>query len=89
MAFRDRLAGAFLGRMAGCTLGAPVEFWDVDRMERLARELKVSFPPKHYWPDVHDRLAVRYNVSRREEYSLRRMDGVPVDVQNVGTLKAL
>jgi ADP-ribosylglycohydrolase len=87
--FRERLAGAFLGRMAGCTLGAPVEFWDVDRMARLARELRVSFPPKHYWPDVQDRLAVRYNVSRREEYSLRRMDGVPVDDDIVYTLIGL
>jgi hypothetical protein len=25
--YSERLEGAFIGRMAGCTLGAPVEFW--------------------------------------------------------------
>jgi len=36
--YRERLGGAFLGRMAGCTLGAPVEFWPIEKMQALAEE---------------------------------------------------
>lgn len=87
--FRERLEGAFLGRMAGCTLGAPVEFWEVEKMERLAKEYKVAFPPINYWPDAHDRLGIRYRVSKREEYTLKKMNGVPVDDDIVYTLIGL
>jgi len=87
--FRERLEGALLGRMAGCTLGAPVEFWDVVKMERMAKEYKVAFPPVNYWPDAHDRLRVRYNVSKIEEYTLKKMNGVPVDDDIVYTLIGL
>ena len=30
--YADRLAGSFYGRMAGCTLGAPVEAWSVSQI---------------------------------------------------------
>ena len=33
IAYRERLEGALLARMAGCTLGAPVESWPINRME--------------------------------------------------------
>ena len=50
--YRERLEGALLGRMAGCTLGAPVEFWPVEKMRLLAKELRTSFPPTDYWTRV-------------------------------------
>jgi hypothetical protein len=48
-AYGDRLEGALLGRMAGCTLGAPVEFWSIVRMRALAEENGDAFPPTDYW----------------------------------------
>ncbi len=36
--YLDRLEGALLGRLAGCTLGAPVEFWPMEKMQALAEE---------------------------------------------------
>ena len=30
--YRRRLKGAFFGRMAGCTLGAPVEGWTLEQI---------------------------------------------------------
>ena len=42
--YPDRLAGALLGRMTGCTLGAPVEFWPIRKMEALAEENGDAFP---------------------------------------------
>jgi|GEM_PF-3007362 len=33
--YQEKLGGALLGRMAACTLGAPVEFWPIDKMKAL------------------------------------------------------
>ena len=77
--YRDRLEGALLGRFAGCTLGAPVEFWSIEKMERLARENNMAFPPKDYWNYVPDPYQKRYEVSERELYTRNKIDGVPVD----------
>jgi len=75
----DRMKGAWLGRAAGCTLGAPVEGWSIESMEQLARRCGMDFPPSHYWaghpfPDV-----VRYGVSRVEDYLAGSIHWVPVD----------
>jgi len=86
---RERLQGALLGRMAGCTLGAPVEGWDIDRMTRLANENGDAFPPVDYWMNVPDPLESRYQVSRRKDYTRRNMNGVPVDDDIAYTLLGL
>ena len=87
--YRERLKGALLGRFAGCTLGSPVEFWDIERMERLARENGQAFPPTGYWKRVPDPDGKRYNLSRRESYTAGGMDGVPVDDDLAYTLLGL
>ena len=35
--FQEKCEGALLGRMAGCTLGAPVEFWPISKMKAGCR----------------------------------------------------
>ena len=87
--YPERLAGAFLGRMAGCTLGSPVEFWPITRMENLARENGQKFPPLEYWRYVSDPYETRYGVSPREAYTSAKMDGVPVDDDVTYTLLGL
>ncbi len=87
--YPDRLQGALLGRFAGCTLGAPVEFWSVERMERWAQEIGQEFPPADYWQRVTEPHELRYRVSRRDRYTRDRMDGVPVDDDLVYTLLGL
>jgi ADP-ribosylglycohydrolase len=77
--YLDRLEGAMLGRFAGCTLGAPVEFWPVEKMEQLAREIGDEFPPTDYWSYVPEPYRRRYGVSPREAYTRGKMNGVPVD----------
>ncbi|MEI6519604.1 MAG: ADP-ribosylglycohydrolase family protein [bacterium] len=77
--YRERLSGALLGRFAGCTLGAPVEFWDVSAMEDWAKELGTAFPPVDYWTEIPNRHHKRYGVSRCDAYTRDKMDGVPVD----------
>lgn len=84
-----RLQGALIGRFAGCTLGAPVEFWTIDRMQRLADETGRPFPPVDYWTYIPDPRSLRYEVSPRASYTRDGMDGVPVDDDIIYTLLGL
>jgi len=76
---RDRMKGAWLGRAAGCTLGAPVEGWAIDAMEGLARRYRAPFPPTDYWPAHPWPESVRYGVSACREYLKSEIRFVPVD----------
>ncbi|MFW5785919.1 MAG: ADP-ribosylglycohydrolase family protein [bacterium] len=77
--YEDRLAGAFLGRSAGCILGSPVEGWSVDRMRAWADEDGTAFPPQDYWKSVAEPSKLRYRTIPRRNYARDRMDGIPVD----------
>ena len=88
-AFLDRLEGALIGRMAGCTLGAPVEFWSIERMEHLAKENGEAFPPVDYWKTVPDPDGLRYEMSKRSAYTRPGLKGVPVDDDIAYTLLGL
>ncbi|MBN1350431.1 ADP-ribosylglycohydrolase family protein [candidate division KSB1 bacterium] len=86
---RDRLAGAFLGRCAGCTLGAAVEFWSIQQMRELAQWNGTSFPPVDYWLESYPPLRKRYNRSQVFEYTRNRMQAVPADDDIAYTLLGL
>jgi len=88
-AYAGRIEGALIGRMAGCTLGAPVEGWPIWRMQALADKNGDAFPPADYWRRVPDPNALRYGVSPREAYTRLKMDGVPVDDDLAYTLLGL
>jgi ADP-ribosylglycohydrolase len=87
--YQDKLEGALLARLAGCTLGAPVEFWDIHKMEALAKENGDKFPPMDYWSYVPEPATKRYEISPREFYTRDKMDGVPVDDDIMYTLLGL
>ncbi|MBN1901442.1 ADP-ribosylglycohydrolase family protein, partial [Candidatus Sumerlaeota bacterium] len=87
--YSERLEGAFLGRMAGCVLGAAVEFWPVNKMEALAKENGQSFPPTDYWDYVPEPEAKRYNFSPNKSYTRKLMNGAPVDDDIAYTLLGL
>lgn len=87
--YRDKLEGALLGRLAGCTLGAPVEFWPITRMEALAQETGSPYPPVDYWTYVPDPYEKRYGASPRQAYTRDNLDGVPVDDDIAYTLLGL
>jgi ADP-ribosylglycohydrolase len=88
--FPDRLAGALFARMAGCTLGAPVEGWSIADMTRWATCLGDAFPPVDYWtgitgiPDTP-----RYFKSTLADFTRGKMHGVPVDDDTAYTLLGL
>jgi len=87
--YRDRIEGALIGRMAGCTLGAPVEGTRIDYMEDLARENGEKFPPRNYWSYVPSPYVIRYDWGPREAYTRPKMNGVPADDDIVYTLLGL
>jgi len=77
--YADRIRGAFLGRAAGCTLGAPVEGWTPDRMKELAAYNGDPFPPTDYWSYVDAPYQVRYGADARANYTRGGLRYVPVD----------
>lgn len=87
--YSSRLKGALLGRMAGCTLGAPVELWPVERMKQQARDNREPFPPRDYWSRVDEHNWLRYGVNRVQEYVRPRLKAVPVDDDIAYTLLGL
>jgi ADP-ribosylglycohydrolase len=87
--YRDRLAGALMGRMAGCTLGAPVEFWRVEEMRDWAAWIGDPFPPVDYWSAIKRPNEKRYDVSPCQAYTKPGLDGVPVDDDVTYTLLGL
>jgi ADP-ribosylglycohydrolase len=87
--YRERLAGALLARMAGCTLGAIVEGWSVDRMRAWAKAIGDPFPPVDYWSLAAAPREKRYQLSECRAYTRSGMDGVPVDDDVAYTLLGL
>ena len=77
--YADRLAGALLGRMAGCTLGAIVEGWKVEDMREWAEWIGDAFPPVNYWSSIKRPNDKRYGVSTCYDYTLPGLSSVPVD----------
>jgi len=88
-AYADRLQGALIGRFAGCTLGAPVEFWPVEKMEAWAAEIGDTFPPVDYWSAIPAPHELRFGMSRCDAYTRGKLDGVPVDDDVTYTLLGL
>ncbi len=87
--YAQKVEGALLGRMAGCTLGAAVEGWSVEAMAAWAKEIGDSFPPTDYWSRAKTPSDLRYGVSRFDAYTRDGMDGVPADDDIIYTVLGL
>ena len=62
---RDRVQGAWLGRVAGCLLGKPVEGWDSRRMWGYLKDLG-RYPLDDYFrSDVPHQVAEKYKIHER------------------------
>lgn len=80
-AYPDRVGAAWLGRVAGCTLGKPVEWgdhWTVDHIEDYLR-LAEAYPLVDYVP-LLDPVPERFELNDSWTGSVRgRVDGGPRD----------
>lgn len=77
--YKNKLEGALLARFAGCTLGAPVELWEVAAMKNWAEYIGDAFPPQNYWSKIKNPNDLRYGKSTFHEYTRDGLNGVPVD----------
>lgn len=87
--YKEKLEGAMLARFAGCTLGAIVEFWPVESMEKWAAFIGDQFPPVDYWSKISNPNTLRYEKSACVEYTRESMNGIPVDDDITYTLLGL
>ena len=77
--YREKVAGALLARIAGCTLGAPVEFLEIEVMDKWARYNGDTFPPVNYWSKTIHPYNLRYKTNLFNEYTLEGINKVPAD----------
>ncbi len=75
----EQLGGAFIGRIAACTLGAPIEGQPVERLELIACENEEPFPPRDYWKYAPQPFYLRYGRDIHRKYTKPYMNGAPVD----------
>lgn len=77
--YRRRLKGAFMGRAAGCTLGAPVEGWSLGQIDDYAKETGMTEPYSDYWPSIPEPERVRYIIQTFGDYTRDKICGIPAD----------
>ena len=87
--FGRRLRGAFNGRMAGCTLGAALEFDPVDTMKAWAEYFGDEYPLKDYWSHIKDPANPHYITGHKIDLTRDHMDAVPPDDDTIYTLLGL
>ncbi|RFU36213.1 hypothetical protein B7463_g83, partial [Scytalidium lignicola] len=85
----NRLRGSILGRGAGCTLGAAVEFHSVEYMEAWAKYFGDVYPPTDYFQRVPDPDRHRYIVGQMKDLTRGQMSFVPADDDTAYTLIGL
>jgi len=87
--YAQKVAGAWLARAAGCTLGAPVEGIAVEAMRDLAKHGGADFPPTDYWPAVNFPYTKHYGFDPKEMYTRSKVRYIPVDDDLAYTLLGL
>lgn len=87
--YMERLRGAFYGRMAGCTLGAALEFNPIATMKAWAEYFSEPFPPVDYWSHIKEPMSPHYITGRKIDLTKDHMDAVPPDDDTIYTLLGL
>jgi len=87
--YPERLRGAFYGRMAGCTLGAALEFQPIEEMKSWAEHFGDDFPPTNYWSHVKNPASPHYITAKKINLTRNHIDSVPPDDDIMYTLLGL
>ena len=87
--YQERWQGSFLGRGAGCTLGAALEFSEVEEMERWAAYCGDSYPLQDYWSRVKRPFENRYIIGQQQDLTRGHFGAIPVDDDTAYTLLGL
>lgn len=84
--YGERLRGAFYGRMAGCTLGAALEFEPISAARSWALRFGDSYPLTDYWSEVRTPEEPHYITGKKRDLTRTGMDAVPPDDDTIYTL---
>ena len=87
--YAQRLRGAFYGRMAGCTLGAALEFEPIPAAKSWAERFGDLYPLTDYWSEVRWPEDPHYIVGKKKDLTRAGMDAVPPDDDTMYTLLGL
>ncbi len=87
--YYERLKGGIVGRFAGCSLGAPVEFVPTEHMQEVARLTNAPFPPERYWDDGPISYTVRYKVGYARDFFRKNINFVPPDDDIIYTIVSM
>ena len=87
--YSNRLRGAVFGRMAGCTLGAALEFEPIASAKNWALSHGDSYPLTDYWNQVRYPQNVHYIVGKKQDLTKSGMNAVPLDDDTIYTLLGL
>lgn len=87
--YASRLRGAFYGRMAGCTLGAALEFHPTDDAKNWAEHFDDVYPLTDYYSHVLHPQDAHYITGKKIHLTRGHMDAVPPDDDTIYTLLGL
>ena len=87
--YAQRLRGAFYGRMAGCTLGAALEFEPIPAAKSWAERFGDLYPLTDYWSEVRWPEDPHYIVGKKKDLTRAGMDAIPPDDDTMYTLLGL
>jgi len=88
--YKKKLAGAIIGRFAGCALGAPVELMSLQDLFQFATSLQDNnFPPTHYFLKAPHPDEKRYLIGKGRDFTQTEMSFLSTDDDIAYTLLAL
>jgi ADP-ribosylglycohydrolase len=87
--YATRWTGSILGRSAGCTLGAALEFSSMEQMKNWAEYFGEEFPPRDYFQRIKEPGKHRYIVGKIDDVTRGKMSFVPADDDTAYTLIGL
>lgn len=87
--YASRLRGALNGRMAGCTLGAALEFHPTDDAKNWAQHFGDDYPLTDYFSHVLHPEDAHYITGKKIDLTKGHMDAVPPDDDTIYTLLGL
>jgi len=87
--YRRRFMGSILGRSAGCTLGAGLEFHSMDQMKAWAEYFGDTWPAVDYWRYTREPGRARYIVGKIDDVTRDKIAFVPADDDTAYTMIGL
>jgi len=87
--YKSKLAGAIIGRFAGCALGCPVELMEIGELKNYAKKIGQEFPPLYYFKEAPNPDGERYAIGKGRHFTSTDMEFLSTDDDIAYTLLSL